>query len=61
LKFIEENGEQLETGFKKDNFLKDKKLADGWMKASEEIDSLDYSVKKVDGEVRSFFHFNKAN
>ena len=61
IKFVGEKGEEMGEGFDRDDFLEAKKIADQCLKASKELDSLDYSVRKVSGEVRSFFHFNKAN
>ena len=61
IKFVDEKGEEMGEEFDRDDFLEAKKIADQCLKASEEVDSLDYSVRKVSGEVRSFFHFNKAN
>jgi len=51
----------MSESFDKDDYQEDKVIIDQWLKASEELESIDYSIRKIDGEVRSFFHLNKSN
>ncbi len=48
-------------GAEENEVSEEEKIFADLMKASQELDSLDYSVRKVGGEVRSFFHLNKVN
>ncbi len=61
MKLVGEHGDDLSPSFDRVDFEESKKLIDDVLKASEEVDSLDFSMRKINGEVRSFFHLNKRN
>ena len=61
MKLIDEHGDTLSPGFDRADFEESKGLIDDMLKASEEVDSIDFSMRKINGEVRSFFHLNKRN
>ncbi len=58
---VDEHGNDLSPSFDRADFDESKTLMDEMLKVSEEVDSLDFSMRKINGEVRSFFHLNKRN
>lgn len=61
MKLVDEHGDDLSLTFDRADFEESKDLIDKMLKASEEVDSLDFSMRKINGEVRSFLHLNKRN
>jgi len=61
MKLVDEHGDDLSPTFDRVEFEESKILIDEMLKASEEVDSVDFSMRKINGEVRSFFHLNKRN
>jgi hypothetical protein len=61
MKLVNEHGDNLSPSFVSAEFEEAKVIMDKVLKASEEVDSLDFSMRKINGEVRSFFHLNKRN
>ncbi|MFT5905660.1 MAG: hypothetical protein ACI9E1_001260 [Cryomorphaceae bacterium] len=61
MKLVDKHGDDLSPSFDRADFEESKTLIDEMLKASEEVDSLDFSMRKINGEVRSFFHLNKRN
>lgn len=61
MELICEHGDDIEPGFDQEEFEESKALMADVLKASEELDSLDFSIRKVNGEVRSFLHLNKRD
>ena len=61
VKLIDERGDEMSPGFDREEFEEAQVLIDDVLKVSEELDGVDFSIRKVNGEVRSFFHLNKRN
>ncbi len=61
VELAENHGEEFSPSFDAEEFKEDKLMINEVLKVSEEIVSIDFSMRKVNGEVRSFFHFNKRN
>lgn len=61
MKLVDEHGDELSPSFNREEFEESRMIINDVIKASEEVDSLDFSMRKVNGEVRSFLHLNKRN
>ncbi len=61
LKLINDRGSDISPAFDRAEFEESKTMIDEVLRVSEEIDSLDFSMRKVNGEVRSFIHLNKGD
>jgi hypothetical protein len=61
MKLADKHGDALTPSFDRTEFEQSKVIIDEVLKASEELDGVDFSMRKINGEVRSFFHLNKRN
>ncbi len=61
MELYSEHGEAIEPSFSRADFEEAKVLLNEVLKVSEELDSVDFSMRNIDGEFRSFFHINKRN
>lgn len=61
MKLFDERGDDITDTFDRDEFEEAQVIIKDILKVSEELDSMDFSMRKMNGEVRSFFHLNKRN